>query len=118
MDEFESNHPGLYAMGDRAGVVGFLMDSPLIQLEGVVMDADYLDLLEREDDIETVLNRYDVDYYIGTDIEKLEDNCFFVVEPKQSRGHSRRIESKLCWKEIYSFEIDDHKTYVLQRPRP
>ena len=68
--KFEKDHPGIYAMGDRAGVVGFLLDSPLIQLEGLVMDKKYLKILEKSNNIEEILNTYNVDYYIGTNLKK------------------------------------------------
>jgi hypothetical protein len=37
------------AMGDRAGVVGYLVDRPVVQLEGIVNSADYLEVLEHGD---------------------------------------------------------------------
>jgi len=43
-------------MGDRAGFVGYLLSSPLIQLEGLVLDSNYLNLLEKNRNIEEVLH--------------------------------------------------------------
>ncbi len=114
--KFEKDHPGIYAMGDRAGVVGFLLDSPLIQLEGLVMDKNYLTMFEKSNSIEDVLNTYNVDYYVGTDLKKLQNNCFTVIEPVKSGGYSRKIESILCWKEVLMFKIGSKSSYILKNP--
>ncbi len=115
ISNFEKKNPGIYAMGDRAGIVGFLIKSPLVQLEGLVMDKKYLDLLEEKDSIEKVLNEYNVDYYIGTDLKKLQNDCYMIVEPVQSSGYSRQIKSELCWKEVLKFKIGNVSTFILQR---
>lgn len=115
INKFEQNHPGIYAMGDRAGVVGFLLKSPIIQLEGLVMDKNYLDILEKSDNIEKILDEYNVDYYIGTNLKKLDNGCYMVIEPKQSSGFSRQIKSELCWKEVLFFRVKDVSTSILMR---
>ena len=118
--DFEKNNPGIYAMGDRAGFVGYLLSSPLIQLEGLVMDSNYLNLLEKNRNIEEILNYYNTTYYIGTGLRKDENNCFIVIEPTQSNGFSRRIESRLCWEEVLHFTVRDKiqgdtTTHILKR---
>ena len=118
--DFEKNNPGIYAMGDRSGTVGYLLKSPLIQLEGLVMDTKYLNLLEKSSNIEDVLNKYNTSYYIGTALKKNENNCYMVIEPLQSNGYSRRVESQLCWEEVLRFTVKDSiqgdaTTHILKR---
>ncbi len=118
--DFEKNNPGIYAMGDRSGIVGYLLSSPLIQLEGLVMDRKYLNLLEKSSHIEEILDNYNISYYVGTGLKKNANNCFMVIEPLQSNGYSRRLESQLCWDEVLQFTVKDVNqfditTYILKR---
>jgi hypothetical protein len=53
--DFSDQHPGIYAMGDRAGIVGFLLNSPLIQLEGIVGNRDLLSKISSQK------NKYETD---------------------------------------------------------
>ena len=39
-----------------------------------------------------------------------------VIEPKMSRGYSRKIESILCWKEVLMFKKLNTSTYILKNP--
>jgi hypothetical protein len=63
---FSETHPGVYAMGDRAGSAGFLMSSPLIQLEGLVMDKPFLENIKSQRSLKQVLQQYGVRYYIAS----------------------------------------------------
>ena len=69
---FENQHPGRYAMGDCAGLSGYLMDTPPLQLEGLMTNHDFLKHIEREEKLDVVLQRYDIDYLI--DIHAKENN--------------------------------------------
>jgi hypothetical protein len=113
---FEQSNPGIYAMGDGAGAVGHLIKSPIIQLEGLVMDKKYLTLLESSDEVEPLLNSYNVDYYIGSNLTRSDKNCFVVIEPLKSRGFSRQIRSKLCWPLALEFQVGSVSTFILKRP--
>ncbi len=119
---FAKTHPGTYAMGDRAGVVGYLLESPIVQLEGLVMDKHYLKLLENSKHIVDILDHYQVDYYIGYnlrlfgyDLRQSPNNCFTIVEPSQSGGYSRQIESQLCWEEIFYCKFGNETNRIFQR---
>ena len=63
---FSATHPGTYAMGDRSGSVGYLLQYPVVQLEGLVMDKAYLDHIRNQEPLRTVLHEYGVRYYIAT----------------------------------------------------
>lgn len=50
------------AIGDRAGVIGYFLDRPMIQLEGIVNSNDYLDALEDNSVVQWLRDR-NVTYY-------------------------------------------------------
>ena len=50
------------AMGDRAGIVGYFLDRPVVQLEGIVNSNDYLDAV-RNGHAHAFLRRAHVTYY-------------------------------------------------------
>ena len=77
--EFAKNHKGNYAMGDRAGIVGFLIKSPVVHTEGLIMNKEYLDDI-KNGDLDLILKKYDIDYYIAGGTEKT-DSGWYVQEP-------------------------------------
>jgi hypothetical protein len=93
--DFARTHPGTYAMGDRAGIVAYLVDQPLIQLEGLVGDERMLSHLRSEDDLVRVLQDNDVDYYITTRPTRT-DGCFSAVEPTLAGPSSPRMRGTFC----------------------
>lgn len=101
--EYMNLHPGRYAMGDRAGMVGYLSSPPLIQLEGLVMDKNYLQTLRSPDmTISKLMNIYSVDYYInfgGKDI----GGCFSALEPIFGGPLTPKVSGKLCQEPIVDF---------------
>src|SRR5690606_27714086 len=78
--KYEKSHLGKYAMGDKAGMVAYLIESPLVQLEGLVMDKNYIYQLKSSANLTELLNKYNVDYYIANNAKKLERG-YFVEEP-------------------------------------
>ena len=102
---FERANKGVYAMGDRAGVVGYLIESPLIQLEGLVMNKNYLETLSKEKKLSALLRRYNVDYYISSNARQLNDSSFVVSEPAKSNGHSVKITDTIHWKVANEFTL-------------
>ncbi len=55
-------HDAVVAMGDRAGVVGYFLDRPVVQLEGIVGSNEYLDAV-RHGHAHAFLRREHVTYY-------------------------------------------------------
>jgi hypothetical protein len=102
---FENGHTGVYAMGDRAGIVGYLMKSPLIQMEGLVMDKQYMARMLKTRKLKDLLHSYKVDYYIATNPERLNDSTFVVKEPCQSHGLSHQIIDTIRWNVCDSFTL-------------
>ena len=90
LTDFAHAHPGVYAMGDRAGTVGYELHGirRVIHLEGFTMDREFLDQIRRERDLKEVLQEYDVDYYVSTTSRGIpfrydEAGCVHVREPTQ-----------------------------------
>lgn len=93
------------AMGDRAGIFGFLAERPLLHLEGLVADATYLDDLEAGRGSARMAAE-GVDYYVsygheGVPLPIGERSCHRFVEPIQ--GHGPRLDVVVC---------DDDRVFV------
>jgi hypothetical protein len=83
------------AMGDRAGYFGYLADRPLLHLEGLVADADFLDQVESGGALER-MSEEGVDYYVHNSREGwpvLVDwrPCWRFVEPPYTLGHTFQV---------------------------
>ena len=102
--EFINEHPGVYAMGDRAGAVGYLTNQPIIQLEGLVMDPTYLTKIRRSEPLPQILKDYGVEYYIAL-LGPLPParHCFEFREPSQAGPSSRVSLGETCASPIASF---------------
>jgi hypothetical protein len=108
---FAESHPGIYAMGDRGGTVAYLMNSPLIQLEGLMMDRAYLKRLQERPALDTMLREYGVRYYVSTDAT-LKDGCFTTREPLESGPDSAYMIGRMCRQPIAIFLHDGFVTRV------
>ena len=93
--DFARQHPGLYAMGDDAGSTAFRSGQPFLQLEGLMMDAPYIQVLRRRTPLADVLHRYHADYYVALQIERTGP-CFLTHEPAQAGLHSPRLPGRIC----------------------
>jgi len=92
---FAAGHPGIYAMGDRAGLTGFLLGRPLIQTEGLVMDRRMLADIRERRNLLAVLRGYGVRYYITADYRPA-GGCFLALEPARSDDASAKMSATLC----------------------
>lgn len=107
---FAKTHPGRYAMGDRAGIVGYLLPNSLIQLEGLVMDKSYLENIRQERNLITVLRAYGIRYYITTDNITQSDGCFLAVEPARAGEDSAKMYGSLCSSPVAKFANNGETT--------
>jgi hypothetical protein len=103
IQQFSLTHPGTYAIGDRAGRVGYLVKDPVIHLEGLVMDRTFLGYIQRQTPLRTVLDAYDVRYYIGTAYAPY-NGCFAAVEPYQAGAGSPHMRGEFCEKPVAVFD--------------
>ena len=96
---FAKTHPGTYAMGDRAGMIAWLLPDPLVQTEGLVMDRSFLKHIQRQDALLPVLRSYGVRYYIADDWaggSLIQGQCFVAQEPAEAGPESPRMRATLC----------------------
>ena len=106
---FATTHPGIYAMGDRAGAPAYLSNQPFVQLEGLMMDREYLNNIRAEKNVKDVLHDYKVRYYISTGTERDRAGCYVVQEPAQAGPTSPSMHSLLCQTPVATFE---HRGFV------
>jgi hypothetical protein len=107
------------AMGDRAGIFGFVADRPLLQIEGLMADEPFLHDLEHG----TVVQRMaadGVDYYVrySPRRDRRQDgrNCWELREPRVSRGPS--FEVTVCQSDLVYREVDGDQELTIWRFRP
>lgn len=112
---FSATHPGVYAMGDRAGIVGYLLPYPLVQTEGLVMDIKFLELVKEQTPLSEVLAKYKTDYYVAT-TRKSFSGCLNVAEPSQAGATSPHMRAVICDPPLAIFENDGWRTYIYKAP--
>ena len=124
ISEFTAAHPGHYAMGDRAGMVGYLSTQPILQTEGLMMDGAYLTHIRRQDPLKDVLKLYGVDYYIAFE-EKIgdgghmgADGCYQAKEPAQAGNHSPVMRGAFCQAPVAEFSAPSGQTRIFDLRQP
>jgi hypothetical protein len=115
IEAFAQDHPGTYAMGDRAGIVGFRLKDRLVQLEGLVMDPKYLANIQQERDLIGVLKAYGVNYYIATNPRK-DEAGYVCAEPRQGGPSVRRMTAEFKQEPVYEYDVkaDDVHTKIFK----
>jgi len=113
LQHFALTHPGVYAMGDRSGMVAELIPDPVIQTEGLMMDRTFLDSIRQQQPLLPVLARYHVRYYIGTTQQPLPPSgCFDALEPFQAGPASPHMRAQLCQPPIATYTHRGYTTLV------
>jgi hypothetical protein len=111
ISRFAETHPGIYAMGDRAGVTGYLLHAPLVQTEGLVMDRPFLNNIRAQRPLKTVLDSYGVRYYIATNLQR-SGACWLAVEPVQAGPDSPHMRDTFCSAPVALFRHNGYQTLV------
>lgn len=112
LEAFSRTHEGIYAMGDCAGSPAYLIQQPLVQLEGLVMDRSYLDNIKEQRDLKQVLASYGVRYYI-IPAPDLVDGCYRAVEPGRPGPDSPKMRGEFCMPATASFNDGGFPLVVL-----
>ena len=115
INRFARNHPGTYSMGDRAGTVGYFLDERLIQTEGIVMDASFLEHIRRERDLIQVLREYGVRYHIASNPTRWI-GCYRVDEPQIAGPTSPHMTGLFCAEPIMTTRYPDSTTSIFEVP--
>ncbi len=103
---FATNHPGRYGMGDAAGLMGFLIGRPVVQLEGLVADREMLGFIGRSAPLRETLAHYVVRYYATVAIgpsEAPSGGCWSVADPDQAGPLSPRMHARACGAPLLDF---------------
>ena len=111
---FEAGHKGVYAMGDRSGTVGYLIASPLLQLEGLVGDRAFYEELKAGPPLADVLRDYKIDYYVATGLTR-EQGCYLAREPSQAGPLSPTMRGRLCAEPVAVFENSGFETQIFDK---
>ncbi len=109
---FQLTHPGRYAMGDRAGMVGWLMPHGVVQVEGLVSDRRQLDDIRNQVPLIASLRRQGVRYYISTDATH-DHGCWGTLEPSEPGPNAPKMLGQFCQSPVLQFQV---RSRYLQRP--
>jgi len=114
LQTFSATHPGIYAMGDRSGMPGYLLADPIVQIEGLVMDRTFLNHIRQQEPLLSVLAAYNVRYYV-TSGGGVPSGCFHASEPVQAGPASPHMQAELCDPPVASFTYPKGATANLVR---
>ena len=99
---------GLFAMGAIAGVATYVLDKPVLQLEGIIADHRLLEHIRREDPLDEVLRAYQVAYLVvslsGEAVPR-HDGCYPLSEPSAEWAGpwSAKMRGEICAEPITRF---------------
>jgi hypothetical protein len=99
---FANSHPGIYGMGDRAGIPAYLYSGPMVQLEGLVMDKALLNDIRIERPLPEVLRDYNVRYYVGVNLGQ-HGNCWHAIEPIEAGADAPHMQGDFCMPPVAEF---------------
>ena len=108
LEQFAASHPGVYAMGDRAGTVGYYLPDPLVQTEGLMMDKAFLENIQTQRNLLDVLRQYHVRYFVATNPTP-QGPCLLVKEPTQGGRDIPRMEGVFCSTPVHTYKNTDSK---------
>ncbi len=117
IEQFSRTHPGVYAMGDRSGMVAYLMPYKVIQTEGLMMDKTFLEHIHHQDPLLPTLAGYGVHYYVGTAWQPYT-GCFHAVEPFQAGKTSAHMEGDLCMPPLFTSTHEFYQTLIFDISKP
>ena len=115
---FAQTHPGVYAMGDRSGIVGYLLPDPLVQTEGLVMDKGFLDEVRASTPLKQTLGKYHVRYYVATALTAVPSGCYHAVEPYQAGPDSAHMAGDFCQPPVARFAQHGRQTLIFDLQQP
>lgn len=104
---------GVFAMGDRAGLVSFLIDKPIIQTEGLLMDKEFIQLMKSVD-LKFLLAKYNVNYYISSFPTYISENKWYVEEPHKNNPFQIVCSDTLFQSPQDSVIVNTWKYYIFK----
>ncbi len=112
IDKYYSNENNkIFAMGDMAGKVSYLLDKKLIQLEGLVGGNKVINKIKSEESLCKLFNDLEVDIYLTNNAKK-DKNYYYVSEPSQKSKNIRKMRAILIDDNPKIFLSGDLKIYA------
>jgi hypothetical protein len=111
--DFAAVHPGRYAMGDRAGLVGYLLPDPVLQLEGLVGDRAFVRRIAARRNLLDILADYRIDYYVARDAVR-DKGCYDISEPFQAGPYSPHVAATICREPVLVFSNPKEPEHLVQ----
>lgn len=111
VQRFAITHPGVYAMGDRSGSVGYLLPQPMVQTEGLMMDRGFLEKIRHRLPLGEALAPYRVQFYVVTE-QPPYTPCHHVMEPTQAGPASPHLTGDLCGPPLAIFDQGETRTAI------
>lgn len=92
---------GVYAMGAIGGVAGYVMDHPLVQIEGIMADRRMVEHVRNRHPLEQVLREYNVDYLIVSFAAARvaeEGGCYEIAQPhaEWAGPRTKKMRGEIC----------------------
>ena len=99
---------GLFAMGAVAGVATYVLDRPVLQLEGIVGDRRLVEHIRHEDPLEDVLRESRADYLVVTlaNVRSAPvDGCYVITQPNAEWAGERaaKMRGGICTEPMEHF---------------
>lgn len=66
----KQNNDKVFAMGDMAGKVSFLLKKPVVQLEGLVSGRSMIEMIRMEKSLCDVFKKFQIDVYLTNSVFK------------------------------------------------
>ena len=117
-EHYSDTNYEVFAMGDMAGKVSYLLDKKLIQLEGLVGGKKILSSIQNQKNLCDLFNELDVDVYFATKINKVGD-LYYIEEPAQQSNNLKKMKGVLSIQpeitfssanlKVYAFHLEDNK---------
>jgi len=112
---FAKTHPGVFAAGDRAGLLGYLLPDRVYQMEGLVGDHTLLANIQASRDLKQVLAEMGADYYVHGSVEfKPDGRCLALKEPALAGPHSPAMRSRFCESPVAEFRHGQLRTLIFK----
>lgn len=105
---YVGHRDGLFAMGAVAGMATYVLDRPVLQLEGIVGDRRLVENIRREDPLEDVLREYHADYLVVTLANVRSDptgGCYVTTQPNAGWAGDRaaKMRGEICTEPVEHF---------------
>ena len=117
-EHYSDTNYEVFAMGDMAGKVSYLLDKKLIQLEGLVGGKKILSSIQNQKNLCDLFNELNVDVYFATKINKVGD-LYYIEEPTQQSNNLKKMKGVLSIQpeitfssanlKVYAFHLKDNK---------